>query len=328
MKANRALFKKYLNTTKHKDKHRIEKTFGHDPFVMDALEGFQSHENSWEQFRAMDKKHHGKKRYRSLYLFIIILPLSLTVGWILRPNQEVKTNSNEKLKLHAKNNLKIHGKAEIFQMTPVAVNKRITPKEIINASPPNTKIDLDKPNQISKMELIAPNVIDLNKNAPKQIILKVGKEMYIKNFKVLDYRYYIKENEISGIQLDETDFGDKVIKIPYINLLSRAIEDFSNENYKLALLHFDEILQVYQDDANALFYGAMCLYNLNEFEQAQIRFLKLQKNIFSNFREEANWYLLRVYKQTKQKSAFNQLRMLIIENNGFYAKKALEINLE
>lgn len=328
MKANRALFKKYLKTTKHSQKHKIEKAFSHDPFVMDALEGFQSHENSWEQFSAMDKLYQGKKRYRSIYLFIILMPLSLTVGWFLMPNQKVKTYSNEKLTLQAKNQLKIHSKAEIFQMTPVAVNKRITPKEIINASPTNAKPDQEKQNQLIEMELIAPNVIDLNKMAPKQIILKVGREMYIKNFKVLDYRYYRKENELSGLNFDENDFGDKVIKIPYINLLSRAIEDFSNENFKLALLHFDEILQVYQDDANALFYGAMCLYNLNELEQAQIRFLKLQKSIFANFREEANWYLLRVYKQTKQKSAFNQLRMQIIENNGFYAQKALELNLE
>ena len=112
------------------------------------------------------------------------------------------------------------------------------------------------------------------------------------------------------------------MKVPYINLLNKAVVDFSKEDYKLALLHFDEILHSYPDDANALFYGAMCLYNLQEYGQAEGRFLKLQNIPFANFREEGNWYLLHVYQQTKKEAAFSSLRNSIIEEKGFYAQKA------
>jgi Flp pilus assembly protein TadD len=120
--------------------------------------------------------------------------------------------------------------------------------------------------------------------------------------------------------------GERELKIPYTNVLNKAIEDFAQQDYKLALLHFDEILQTYPDDANALFYGAMCLYNLSEFNQAESRFLKLQSIPFANFSEEAEWYLLHVYQRTKKEAAFSSLRKSIIEQKGFYAQKAENLN--
>jgi tetratricopeptide (TPR) repeat protein len=154
------------------------------------------------------------------------------------------------------------------------------------------------------------------------LTLKIGRELLIKNFKVLDYRYYRNpEKEVKKV-VPPNEFGDQELQIPYINLLSRSIEDFSKEEYKLALLHFDQILISYPDDANALFYGAMCLYNLQEYGQAEGRFLKLQNIPFANFSEEGNWYLLHVYQQTKKEAAFSSLRNSIIEEKGFYAQKA------
>ena len=96
----------------------------------------------------------------------------------------------------------------------------------------------------------------------------------------------------------------------------------------VALLHFDEILSNYPDDANALFYGAMCLFNLSEYRQAESRFLKLQDIPFANFSEEGNWYLLHIYQKVKNKTAFELLKNQIIESKGFYSSRAknLEIN--
>jgi hypothetical protein len=51
MKANRALFKKYIHTTHQKEKHLIEKKFVEDDFVMDALEGYNQEPNAWSALR-------------------------------------------------------------------------------------------------------------------------------------------------------------------------------------------------------------------------------------------------------------------------------------
>jgi tetratricopeptide (TPR) repeat protein len=139
------------------------------------------------------------------------------------------------------------------------------------------------------------------------------KDMHEKLERPIDHE--IKFEWSSPVSVESIDF-------------SQWIKDnFSKEDYKLALLHFDEILNSYPDDANALFYGAMCLYNLQEYGQAEGRFLKLQNIPFANFREEGNWYLLHVYQQTKKEAAFSSLRNSIMEEKGFYAQKAENLRL-
>jgi TolA-binding protein len=175
---------------------------------------------------------------------------------------------------------------------------------------------------LERIQQIPAQHIEFNAQKGQRLALKMGRELYIKNFKVIDYRYYRDGDKDQSQSFSEDELGQQTLKVPYMNLLNKSIVDFSKEDYKLALLHFDEILHSYPDDANALFYGAMCLYNLQEYGQAEGRFLKLQNIPFANFREEGNWYLLHVYQQTKKEAAFSSLRNSIIEEKGFYAQKA------
>jgi type II secretory pathway component PulM len=327
MKANRALFKKYLRTSDQQTKYQTEKILTDDDFAMEALEGFQSQKDAWQSFEAFDRKFHQKKRRQNISLLGLALFLSIVVGWNLIPTTPDSKPSHKEKALIKAPSIKIHQKEDINQMTTAATAVQISPQQVLmelntTASETNQRLE-----PLERIQQIPAQQIEFNKQKGQRLALKIGRELIIKNFKTIDYRYYRKENDGGQQAYTENDLGEQTLKVPYINLLNKAVVDFSKEDYKLALLYFDEILHSYPDDANALFYGAMCLYNLQEYGQAEGRFLKLQNIPFANFREEGNWYLLHVYQQTKKEAAFSSLRNLIIEEKGFYAQKAENLRL-
>jgi len=320
MKANRALFKKYLNTKSQGEKHLIEKQFVSDDFTMDAFEGYLQHKDAWQTFEALDQKYNRKQRKKKLAFFGSALAVSLLLGWYLIPTMPMKQTTSAAKQKAESIQIKIHRKDDIQQMKTAALSERITPTEVrLNFSPSN-EAPATKAEVLERMQQMPTQTVEIRQQKPQVLQVKMGRELLIKNFKVLDYRYYRKGDLTQT--LAENEHGEQQLKIPYINILNKAIEHFSRQDYKLALLLFDEILLTYPDDANALFYGAMCLYNLSEYNQAESRFVKLQNVPFGNFSEEANWYLLHVYQKTKKEAAFSSLQKMIIGQKGFYAEKA------
>lgn len=320
MKANRALFKKYLNTKSQGEKHLIEKQFVSDDFTMDAFEGYLQHKDAWQTFEALDQKYNRKQRKKKLAYFGSALAVSLLLGWYLIPAMPLKQTTSAAKQKAESIQIKIHRKDDIQQMKTAALSERITPTEVrLNFSPSN-EAPATKAEVLERMQQMPTQSVEIRQQKPQVLQVKMGRELLIKNFKVLDYRYYRKGDLTQTFE--ENEHGEQQLKIPYINILNKAIEHFARQDYKLALLLFDEILLTYPDDANALFYGAMCLYNLSEYNQAESRFVKLQNVPFGNFSEEANWYLLHVYQKTKKEAAFSSLQKMIIGQKGFYAEKA------
>ena len=320
MKANRALFKKYLNTKSQGEKHLIEKQFVSDDFTMDAFEGYLQHKDAWQTFEAFDQKYNRKQRKKKLALFGSALAVSLLLGWYLIPAMPMKQTTSAAKQKAESIQIKIHRKDDIQQMKTAALSERITPTEVrLNFSPSN-EAPATKAEVLERMQQMPTQTVEIRQQKPQVLQVKIGRELLIKNFKVLDYRYYRKGDLTQTFA--ENEHGEQQLKIPYINILNKAIEHFARQDYKLALLLFDEILLTYPDDANALFYGAMCLYNLSEYNQAESRFVKLQNVPFGNFSEEANWYLLHVYQKTKKEAAFSSLQKMIIGQKGFYTEKA------
>jgi hypothetical protein len=322
MKANRALLKKYLRSTDPKEKRKVENNFIDDDFVMDALEGYRTQPNSWEAFENFDYRFNKRARFKRWGILSLALLISVSIGYLFVPGKSSYKMEDMQASTTQRQTIKIHNKAEINHMTTAAVTERISPRQVIQEFQIKTPQAEQKTELLARIPHASAKHVDLKNQQKQRLTLKIGRELLIKNFKVLDYRYYRNhEKEVKKVATPN-EFGDQELQIPYINLLSRSIEDFSKEEYKLALLHFDQILTSYPDDANALFYGAMCLYNLREFSQAESRFLKLQHIAFANFREEGNWFLLRVYQQTKNEAAFNSLKSAILDEKGFYAQKA------
>lgn len=322
MKANRALFKKYIQTTHQKEKHLIEKEFVEDDFVMDALEGYSQEPGAWQSFEALDRKFQGKKRNKRISLIGFALLFSIAVGWYFIPAAAKRMTLQKQEVLTQVQSIKIHQKADVKKMIAAAPKERISPKQVILDLKANANTTLNKVEALERIQQIPATQVEFKNQKTQRLAIKMGRELYIKNFKVIDYRYYRKSERNTRQAYSENEVGEQDINIPYINLLSKAIENFAQQDYKLALLHFDDILQAYPDDANALFYGGMCLYNLRVYEQAESRLLKLQGIPFANFSEEAEWYLLHVYQQAKKEAAFSSLRKSIMQQKGFYTQKA------
>jgi tetratricopeptide (TPR) repeat protein len=100
---------------------------------------------------------------------------------------------------------------------------------------------------------------------------------------------------------------------------------FSQNKFKDALSRFDLILETYPDDVNALFYSALCLYNLNQFNLCEKRLIELKNTKFTNFDEEQEWYLLLTYYSLHKDQQFIELKTQIVEAGGFYSKKAAKL---
>ena len=158
-------------------------------------------------------------------------------------------------------------------------------------------------------------------------------ETYIQDLKVLDYRYYrtkVKSDRSTlltgtpaALETSQSEMSTKeLLEISYINYLSSTLSDFNQGEYKVALRGFDEILKSYPDDVNALFYSALCLYNLQQFTLCEQRLSLIDLVRFDNFDEEQKWYLLLCYRSQGKIEAFTSLRKEIIQENGFYATKA------
>ena len=321
MKATKALFRKYLQTASQKDKHLIEKTFLEDDFVMDALEGFETTESSWANFQRFDQKMRIKQR-RLRGLLSIAFVSSLLIGAAFLPKSDTNTTKTTSVTNPRPTQIKIHKQKDIAIMPRVAIQEQFTPQQVVEDLNAKMETAETKAEIWNELQRIPTREVELNRQKSKGLALKVARELIVQNFRVVDYRYYRNDDAQFKQGYTENEQGEQNLKIPYTNVLNKAIGDFSKEQYKLALLNFDIILENYPDDANALFYGAMCLYNLGQFQQAEGRFLKLQNIPFANFSEEGNWYLLHVYQRTNNKKAFDMLKTTIVNQAGFYSTRA------
>jgi hypothetical protein len=322
MKATKAAFEKYLLSKEQKEKHAFEKQFSNDELVMDALEGYIENPDGWSHFSALDKRYGSKRKKFIIPSLIIGLGLILLFGVLWRPQEIIKAPMLKKLpkkSLVAK--IKIHQPKDLKSLAPLSSQQRISP-EVVSEDFVNMRYDhVQQAEPISPMQQVPLQQIQINNSSKKEIERKIGRELLIKNFKVIDYKYYRKSN-FKGREIIEASEQGEEVSIPYTNILSAALENFSKNDYKLCLLMCDQILAEFPNDANALFYGALSAFNLKQFEQAESRLLLLNNADFSNFEEEAKWYLLLVYQQQNKETAFNRLRLAIIQEQGFYAQRA------
>lgn len=329
MKATKAAFKQYLLSKQQKEKQAFEKQHLDDELVMDAIEGYQNDPRAWDRFEQLEKKYSSKRtRKYSIYaLSSIALTVWLAFLFIGRNDENAGTPHKNPSKTQDKalqQPIKIFKKQDVVELQPIAQKDRITAAIVVEDFQ-QQRIENTQPEKFTEpMDQLPVNGIKVQ-TAGKKLERRMARELLIQNFKAIDYRYYRKAN-YNARQVTDAAEAPEEVSIPYNNLLSEAIEEFSKGNYKLSLLNFDQILSNYPTDANALFYSALSLYNLKKFSEAENRLDKLKANEFANFEEEANWYLLLAYKQQKKEAAFSSLRKIISEQHGFYADRALTMD--
>jgi len=341
MKNNREEFLSYFNGMSTREKHALEQQSLKDPFLSDALDGFGENTSALDSMKKLDKRYYrGTNR---VWKISSVLIASLAVLFIYRTTLDQDVESKRKQKVVQTIRVEPIPKEKIHSFIVIPKEKELLPKKIQEEFKAKDKGMVFRANDnpiFPTDELVHLPLHGVGKIArnPTKNRSNFAMETYVKDLKVLDYRYYRKRvrqektdlltgtpaaQEARGMDENQKDF----LEISYMNFLSSALHDFNRGEYKAALIGFDLILSSYPDDVNALFYSALSLYNLKQFNLCEQRLKVIDLAKFDNFDEEQHWYLLLCYKALGNVQDFTDLKQEIIRAGGFYASKATNINL-
>jgi tetratricopeptide (TPR) repeat protein len=316
------------------EKHAFEKESLKDPFLSDALDGYSDNPDAISALKRMDQKRFGRSKTWTKVSF----GLFLVVAFLYYFSPATKSPSPKKKVVSVKTHV-----IKLSNETLKSLEK-INPKDEIVAKRLQSDFKVkDKQShfQIQENPVFPSEELVQLPIQPKGKVDRIqmqrrsnfAMETYIQDLKVLDYRYYrtkVKSDRSTlltgtpaALETSQSEMSTKeLLEISYINYLSSTLSDFNQGEYKVALRGFDEILKSYPDDVNALFYSALCLYNLQQFTLCEQRLSLIDLVRFDNFDEEQKWYLLLCYRSQGKIEAFTSLRKEIIQENGFYATKA------
>lgn len=346
--------KVYGETKDEGVKHSIEeKSLGSD-FDQDAMEGWEELGYDTSVMNNLDKKfapRNGSYLYITIAAVTLIGIVSFYLMYDFTGNEENTTIAeNITGDKTATDQTEVQ---EIFtvEAEDIIIDESIEEMQEVNAvhqvQPKTMQQEFVKIDSFNKANPTGPNdevtflpIEPIDEPVHTEIvqIKESGKEVYLSDLKLIDYRQYRTKPEIStkqlvltgtpanmeGTESEEPETTWKEVEIPYIDYLSKTMRIFSKNNYKKSLSRFQTILNTYPDDVNGLFYGAICLYNLGEYDQAINYFSKCKSGLYSNFDEEANWLTALCYEKSGKKDLAAKYFKSIADRGGFYSDQAKE----
>jgi TolA-binding protein len=319
-----------LNKLSSKEQNILEKNF--DAFDTDAYTGFKETGIGVAGMSMLNSKF-GTKSFGKLALVGVSTATVITTISLLAYNsdniQQIKQAVNTSIHVE---------KTELI--TPLSIDSLVSSSNQEKQSKSINGYENLVLEDISVPEiLLEPLPTEINEDK-KIEFKKTGANIYFSNLKVLDYRLYrsnrtikIEQIILTGTPADseqnhktaqatfEND-QERTIEISYHDYLEKTMKFVSKDQWKKALVRFEEIISDYPDDLNARFYGGLCLYNLQKFETASVYFSTCLQLEYANFNEEALWYLALSKKASGQKQESQKLFLQIKSENGFYAQQA------
>ena len=330
---------KYRSTSDPKLKNSIERKAANNDFDSDALEGWSESGLSMNTMKKMDQKFSGSWILYIAIMAVVMVPLVLVLLFFIMPQDDETVTTEKKTAV----NIKIE-KTDLLIPEPIEALNELPLKEQIQVKQvikdfQEQQQELRPTNQVNKepIDELQTKPVDQAPVPKPEKDLLFGKELFLKDLKVLDYRSYRSRPAISTEQLvltgtpanigekepaNEEEFKWKTVEVPYIDYLEKTMELFSKGNNKKALTRFEEILNAYPDDLNAIFYAGLCYYNLKDYSRAAEYFENCQMNKFANFNEEAHWYNARSLLSNGETEKAQRILREIISQKGFYAKQA------
>lgn len=313
----------------------------YDDFEKDALEGWSKASENSRLMKNLDQRFNPK---RPVFLWIVSAISIAVIGFFIFTNSSTEkklSTKNAPQKLITVDQRDVMLPKSIAKMENLPKNLQINPEKVVTQF--QQKEASYNNQQSSREELEEEFTLPTRKVQPStstpafSIAKKKAKEIYLMDFKLIDYRAYRIKPEIktkqmtilsgtsagSGIELETADESKwKTIDIPYHDYIQQTMDQFRLGNFKQTLSRTQYILENYPTDVNALFYGGLCYYNLNEIDQAIEAFNSVLNNPFGNFDEEAMWYLANAYELQQNKTKSRELFQSIVAQKGYYAKQA------
>jgi TolA-binding protein len=352
------LTRKDIQTVLDSDNNELRKAILERPiaddFDKDVIDGICNSDILSTDFKKLDQKFYKTKFTRNKwFLATLIILTGIACMYFLTPtkNTENKSkiadskvlNKSEKsikqtLPVMTKNGDDLQ-KLRLLEKEKTSLNKKDNASLIRISNNNQVSQNINKLDQeLNKMSLLQPKI--LTKFNTKTVIGKQGIEVYMIDYKTLDYRAYRKKSTkpidplslanatpANSAEKNQIYSENQEVEYNYFNYLQETMKLFSKKMYGMALSNFNHILNNYPDDVNALFYGGLCHFEQNQFKESMVFFDLARKSSFINFREESEWFLLLCYIESNDLNNARLLRNEIINSNGFYAKKAKEIKL-
>lgn len=338
----------YGETSDSTIRQRIEMDASNDPFDSDALEGWAEANYNTATMSKLDKKFKaGSNTY--LYMFgIACLTVIILAGFYNVTNSTTENNLNEQPQpdelisglnedqLITLDESDLLIPEEIEQMKSAPKEKQIAVKEI--KSNFEEKKNSNLPAQEIEVSSLPIVEVEVEEEKAPEIIREhsFGKEIYLSDLKLLDYRKYrssptvkTKQMVLTGTpanmengdsEIDEPEW--KTVQVPYIEFIDKTMRIFDKGQYKRALTRFETVLETYSDDVNANFYGGICLYNLSEYDKAIQLLQNCISSKYSNFDEEAQWMIALSYEKLGKNIEATKIFKTIVEQNGYYKSQA------
>jgi len=339
MNVSRHILKSYFGKMSNSEKHALEKESLKNSFLSEAIDGFSENPEALYALKRMDKKRNG----RSKTWVNISFGLFLVIGFLYYFSPASKSPTPAKKATALKTHLTQLSQETLKTLEKINPKDEIVPRRLqtdFKVKDKQSNFQIQENPAFPSEELVQLPIQAIGKadRSPIQRRRNFAMETYVKDLKVLDYRYYRKRVRQDKTDLltgtpaaqeaqDANEIQKDFLEISYMNFLSGTLHDFNRGEYKAALVGFDQILSSYPDDVNALFYSALCLYNLKQFNLCEQRLRVIDLAKFDNFDEEQHWYLLLCYKALGKVQDFSDLKQEIIRSNGFYASKAASMNL-
>lgn len=314
--------------------HQIEMEALSDPFLSDALEGFQQFPNEISTVPKFSKRKTWVWIYSAIALVILV------VGFIMfdlntkSSNGLAITQKNVTVKNHVFNSSK---KVTQNNSNLIALNQPLKNSTIANTSSQKNIKTIPFVREIVNLEVYQAKPEVYGQEKHYDLAKAKIKTIAYHNFIAVDYSViYIDKKTFEDIDIgtpadqpnmvsytvNQENKLTKTKTYTYKEYLEKSLTLLSKQRYKVAYEHFQVIKDHYPQDVNALFYSGFSQFNLTHYEQAISYFDLAMQNSFDFFYEDAQWYkalcLQELGKYTEAKKLFRE----IIEKGGFYAKQA------
>jgi len=316
-----------------------------DEFEKDALDGWKASGAGVSQMKHMDKlaaKKFGSSSF-GVYTFVISAVIAATIVTLYNVSQHNSIDSNPQqqmaiesteLALPEKIDTLVELKKDIQLLSTEMISKN--QEEKTSSTPTSIETAQFIETMDISLEPLPANIEDREVAISKQ---KMAKEIYPHGIKAIDYTQYrtnpevkIEQTILSGLPANyeskeeiETEATTKTILVGYGDYLDKTLSYIQKSRWKNALARCEEILADYPDDINALFYSGFCFYNLQQYDKACAQFSACLQLNFSNFNEEASWYLAKSRLANGEKALAKELFKAIKDNKGYYHKDAEKV---
>ncbi len=332
----------YLNKTGGNEaNHTLEKKALNDPFLADALDGFEEFPGAIHDIPQWNSNKTTGKQVKWKWILSSTLILAILIGglyWMSIDN----TNHKETGVFLAKNT---------YSLAEYTTTKTPYKNPTIETSNTNTvfnEVTIKKNDLLKEQTMpLVREVFNLETYQAEPEIhqqetnyniaeVKIKTIAYY-NFLAVDYSViYVDKKTFEEIDLgtpanqsDAISFGlsdseriSNTVQYTYKEYLKSSLKHLSKKNYKNAIANFKTILDHYPQDVNAQFYIGFAYYNLDKHDKAIPYFEDAIHNSFNFFYEDAQWYKALSLTEEGQFIKANELYRKIVKEKGFYAKQA------